>query len=531
MKPGSNSRSHIVIIGAGITGLAAAYRLQQAAQTQAQPVRYTLIESTERIGGKLKTEMIDGYGSRPFVIEGGPDCFITQKPWALSLARELGLEDRLLGTNDDQRKVYVLNKGRPTPLPDGVLLIVPTKFMPFALSPLISPLGKLRMGMDLFISPKRDDEDETLADFITRRLGNEALDKIAEPLMSGIYNAEADRQSVMATFPRFRAIERKHGSLIKGMLASRRARSGSSSAETSSSHNGKSTSIFMSLRDGTQELAAELHKRLTGDVQLGTTVTSIAATDGGYRLEIESDDAASTVDADGVLITTPAYVSAALVRDVVPQAADLLEQIRYVSTGTVSLAYRDEDLRDTISGFGLVIPHSERRPINAVTFSSTKFDHRAPSGYSLLRVFFGGSRSPQTMELEDDALMRVVRSELSQILGIDGEPLFHRIYRWHRANPQYDIGHIDRVEEIERQLPERLFVAGSPFRGVGIPDCVHQAEIAVDKLIASLQRDHAGAESVPETETYASRSSTQDAVEGATHTETIVQENHTGETG
>ncbi len=470
--------------------MAAAYYVQKAAESKSLPLRYTLLESSPRVGGKLLTDAVDGYGEAPFIIEGGPDCFLTQKPWAMELAQEIGMADQLLGTNDAQRKVYVLNKGRPTPLPDGVLLIVPTKFMPFAMSPLISPLGKLRMGMDLFISPKRDDEDETLAEFITRRLGNEALDKIAEPLMSGIYNAEADRQSVMATFPRFRAIEQKHGSLIKGMLASRKARTNAPAPPS----NGKPTSIFVTFRDGTYQLASELHERLTGAIEMNARVTSISEEGARYRLAVQTPDAEQSLDADAVILTTPAYVSANLLQTVAPDAATVLEQIRYVSTGTVSLAYRNEDLQNVIDGFGLVIPQSEGRPINAITFSSTKFDHRAPADHRLLRVFFGGSRSPGTMELDDDELLTVVRAQLHELLGIDVKPLFHRIYRWQRANPQYDVGHLGRIEAIERALPEHVLVTGSAYRGVGIPDCVHQAQETVNRLLDSMSVENEDAE-------------------------------------
>ena len=219
----TNEKKHIAIIGGGITGLSTAWYLQNRAQENGIRLHSTVLEQSDRLGGKIITETIDEPGIGSFIIEGGPDSFLTQKPWALQLARDLDLDTHLLGTNDQQRKIYVLNKGKPTPLPDGVLLIVPTKIMPFAMSPLLSPLGKLRMGLDLFIPPKNDGEDETLAEFITRRLGKEALDKIAEPLMSGIYNAEAERQSLLSTFPRFRALEEKHGSLIRGMLASRKA--------------------------------------------------------------------------------------------------------------------------------------------------------------------------------------------------------------------------------------------------------------------------------------------------------------------
>ena len=465
----TDSTSSVVVIGGGISGLSAAWTLQQLG------VPYTLLEQSDRWGGKLLTEQVDGYGDSPFVVEGGPDSFIAQKPWATELAEELGLADRLMGTNDGQRQVYVLNRGKPTPLPDGVLMIVPTKFKPFVLSPLISPLGKLRMGMDLFIPPRRDDGDETLADFIRRRLGNEALDKIAEPLMSGIYNAEADRQSLLATFPRFRDLEQRYGSLTKGMIASRNARrNGTSSAPTAS--NGRPKSAFITLQGGVSELVDALAAQLTGDLRLNTAVTGLAAAaDGGYTITLAGGD---RIDAGAVILAAPAFVTADLVRPLAGEAADLLAGIRYVSTGTISFAYAADAVDIPLRGFGLVIPTSERRPINAITVSSTKFDRRAPDGAVLLRAFFGGSRSPQSMELDDEQLLATVRGELSQLLGLDAEPLFHRIFRWHRSNPQYDVGHLERVAAIEATLPRGILVTGSAYRGVGIPDCVKQGREA-----------------------------------------------------
>ncbi len=468
---------HVAIVGGGIAGLSAAYSLeQQQASLENVDLTYTLLERSGRWGGKIKTESVD-VDDASFIVEGGPDSFITQKPWALQLARELGMEDRFLPTNDEQRKVFVLNNGEPTPLPDGVLLIVPTKFLPFALSPLISPLGKLRMGMDLFIPPKKDDEDETLADFITRRLGEEALDKIAEPLMSGIYNAEAEKQSLMATFPRFRRIEAEHGSLIKGMLAARRARA---SRPQPSSNGRQAPSMFISFKDGMEELVEELRSRLSGDCRLETTVEGLTGEEETYILALSDGD---TLTADAVILAVPAHVAAQLVGDVAPDAARGLRRIRYVSTGTISLAYRAEEINQPLDGFGLVIPRSERRPINALTITSTKFDRRAPDGYVLLRAFFGGSRTPHMMKVGDEELVTVVRSELKALLGIDARPIFHRIYRWPRANPQYDVGHLERVEAIEAALPEHVYVTGSPYRGVGIPDCVHQAQQTVDELV------------------------------------------------
>jgi oxygen-dependent protoporphyrinogen oxidase len=480
--PQPEPERHVVVVGGGISGLSAAWYLQQQAQHDGLQVRFTVLEASERWGGKVLTERVDGVADSPFVVEAGPDSFLTQKPWALQLAQELGLAERLLGTNDRMRKVFVLHRGKPVVLPDGVLLIVPTKLVPFALSPLISPLGKLRMAMDLFIPAKRDDADETLAEFVRRRLGNEALDKIAEPLMSGIYNAEADRQSILATFPRFRQLERAHGSLIRGMLASRRQQKPTSS-ETAKS---PKMSMFMSLRGGTYELIETLVDRLEGDLRLGTQVVALEQTsDRCYRVTTSNG---AVLDCDAVLLTTPAYVAADLLRTLAPLAAEKLASVRYVSTGTISMAFRATDIARPLHGFGLVVPTSEHRPINAITISSSKFDHRAPKDYVLLRVFFGGSRSPETMTYDDGKLLEVVREQLREALGIETAPLVHRIYRWHRANPQYDVNHLDLVTEIEAAMPPGVHVTGSAFRGVGLPDCVHQAQQTVTDLLQGLRQ-------------------------------------------
>lgn len=471
----------IVIVGGGISGLSAAWHLQKQAERAGLNVAYSLLEASDRWGGKVLSEEVDGIGGAPFVVEAGPDSFMTQKPWALQLARELGLSQRLLGTNDKERSVYVIHHGKPVVLPDGVLLIVPTRFMPFALSPLISPLGKLRMGLDLLIPKRRDPGDETLADFVRRRLGREALDKIAEPLMSGIYNAEAERQSILATFPRFRQMEQDHGGLIRGMLAARRK------PAVAATHNAQpaKVSMFMSLQGGTQELVDALVKHLPGDLRLNARVTSLEqGADGSWSVITAGGE---VLRADQVLLAIPAYAAAELVRPFSPAAAERLASIRYVSTGTVSLAYRTEDLRRALHGHGVVVPASEKLPINAITISSTKFAHRAPDGHVLIRVFFGGSRSPQSMTYGDEELLAVVRRELRSLLGIEATPIFHRIYRWHRANPQYDVNHLELVGEIEAALPADVHVTGSCFRGVGIPDCVYQAQQTVAQMVNEMQ--------------------------------------------
>ena len=336
------------------------------------------------------------------------------------------------------------------------------------------------MGMDLFIPPKLDDEDETLAGFVRRRLGDEALDKIAEPLLSGIYNAEAGRQSVLATFPRFHDIEKKHGSLIKGMLASRRSVPKPASPAAT-------PSLFMSMRDGMYELVDALQLALRGSVLCGTqTIGLQPAGDGRYQIEVDGPAGLRLLVANGVILATPSFVAADLLASLAPQAAARLSRIRYVSTGTVSLAFHKSDLKRKLDGFGLVVPRSERRPINAITWTSTKFDHRAPEGYALIRVFFGGSRSPETLERTDDEILSIVRRELDLMLGIRAEPVFHRLYRWPRGNAQYDAGHLDLVRAIEQALPPNVLVTGRPYRGVGLPDCIRQSQDAAAKMVELL---------------------------------------------
>jgi protoporphyrinogen/coproporphyrinogen III oxidase len=469
--------SRVVIIGGGITGLSAAYYLQEEAKVAGLPLEYTILEAADRWGGKVQTEHID-HDEGAFVIESGPDSFITQKPWGWQLARELGLDSHVQPTNDKRRQIFVLTKGRPVPLPDGVMLIVPTRLKPFALSPLISPLGKLRMGLDLFIRPRLDNEDETLADFIRRRLGSEALDKIAEPLLSGIYNAQAESQSIMATFPRFRDIESKHGSLIRGMLAARA--NGRPNGAGSVPDAPKPPSAFVSFRSGMSELIDRLLIELTGDCRLNTAVVALEQTGDGYIIHLENCE---QLTAGHVILTVPAYESARLLEKTAPVAAVELRDIRYVSTGTVSLAYRRSEIGHPLNGFGIVIPRSEQRDINAITWTSTKFDNRAPANHALLRVFFGGSRTPHMMEIDDSTLLATVRRELEAIMGINATPVFHRIYRWRDATPQYDVGHLDRVNAIELNLPPRLYVTGSPYRGIGLPDCIHQAQQTAGKII------------------------------------------------
>lgn len=485
--PPAPGAPHVAVIGGGISGLATAWYLRTLAAAAGRPLRCTLFEASDRCGGKVLTEIVE-HEEGTFVVEAGPDSFLNgQKPWAAKLATELGLAGRLIGTNDAARKVFVLNRGKPVPLPDGVFLLVPTRFWPFVSSPLISPWGKLRMGMDLVLPARRDDGDETMADFVRRRLGGEALDKIAEPLLAGIYSAEAERQSIMATFPRFRELERRHGSLTRGMLAGRRrpaAASESAATGAESAGHRVPKTIFLSFRSGTAELTDALAARLAHDVRLSARVVALKPSGSTYQLTL--DGAGDGVcEADAVVAAVPAPVSAGLLGELVPGVAAELGSIRYVDTGVISLAYRAADV-DVRHGFGVLVPRSERRPINAVTFSSTKFDGRASAGNVLLRVFFGGSRSPRSMDLGDDELLRMVRAQLRELLGVVEAPLFHRIHRWLQANPQYDVGHLMLVERVRAGLPAGVYVTGSPYLGVGLPDCVRQAQLTAQRVLDGL---------------------------------------------
>lgn len=459
---------HAVVIGGGISGLSAAWFLQQ------RGVPYTLLEQSERWGGKIRTDRFASGQPEPFVVEAGPDSFIAQKPWAAQLARALGIGSELIGTNDDRRKIYVLNRGRLTPLPDGLMLIVPTRFMPFVRSPLISLPGKLRLALEPLLPAKPGNDDESLALFVQRRLGAEILDKLAEPLMSGIYNTDPHDQSLLATFPRFRKLEQDYGSLTRGMLAARRA-------GNHAPNGSQPTSMFLSFKGGMQTLVDRLVDQLTGDLRLNAGVQRIEQAD---RFQLTLTDG-TTLAADLVILATAAPATAALIRPFAPAAAGLLDAIRYVTTGTLSLAYRAADVSLPAS-FGVVIPRSAKRPINAVTISSIKFDHRAPADHALLRVFFGGTRSPQTLQLDADALLATVREQLRSIYGISAPPVATWAYRWREATPQYAVGHLDRVDEIEQALPPGLFVTGSAFRGVGVPDCVHQAEQTVTQALTQV---------------------------------------------
>lgn len=464
---------HVTIIGGGITGLATAFYLQKKSREAGKPVDYTLIERNPRFGGKIVTETAD-----EFVIEGGPDSFITMKPWGMQLCRDLGLEADIIPTNDDQRNVFVLKKGKLVSFPGGYRLTVPTEFIPFALSPLISPLGKLRMGMDLLIPPRKETGDESLGSFIRRRLGAEALDRIAEPIMAGIYSARGDILSMESTFPQFLEMEHKHGSLIKAMRQAKKQ---------TPPRNGPAPAMFTSLRGGMDELVEALVHQLKGELCSAHQVTGLQQRSPGFEVRLDPANP-QPVMTDAVVLTTPAYITAPLIESLAPELAALLRQIRYVSTANISLGYRWSEVKDqhSFDGFGFVIPKSENRQITACTWSSTKFDHRAPGDDILVRAFVGGEGKEHLVNLADEELIRLVRDELASIMGVSAQPTVAKVFRWPKASPQYEVGHLERVTQMEAlagKIPG-LYLSGSAFRGVGIPDCIKSALTTVDQLIA-----------------------------------------------
>jgi len=482
--------TRVVIVGGGIAGLAAAYRLNRAAPG----IAVTLIESGSRLGGKIVTERMGG-----FVVEGGPDSFLSYKPRGIGLCRELGLADRLQGTNEQAHRSFVMRGGNLYELPEGLTGLIPSRFGPMLRTGLISPLGKLRMGLDYFLPPRSQDGDEALATFVTRRLGREVYERLVEPLLGGIYAGDGEQLSLMATFPQLRRAELEHGGLIKGVLAAMRSPTqrhpdfGQTVDSSGSNSSPTKGSAFVTLRAGLGEMVETLEARSGGvEVWLGTRVVRVCKgsketpPDGGYTLTLESGE---RLHAAALLLATPAYVTADLVADLDPGMADTLRNIPYSSTATVSVAYPLADIPRRLGGYGYIVPRAEGRAVLACTWTSSKFPHRAPEGFALIRAFIGRTGQEGVLDWTGENLLGLVRSELRDILGISAPPIFHRIFRWPRSMPQYTLGHLDRLAVIEERLAAHsgLFVAGSAYRGIGIPDCIQSGEVAAERILSLLR--------------------------------------------
>jgi oxygen-dependent protoporphyrinogen oxidase len=458
----------IAIVGGGISGLAAAFALEER-RAAGESLEYTIYESSPRFGGVLATELVEGC-----LVEAGPDSFLTEKPWAADLCRRLGMEDELIGSSDRDRKTYILVKGKLTPLPDGLMFMVPTKLTPSLLSTLFSPATKFRMVREWRFAPRQPNGDETVAALVERHYGAEMVERLADPLLSGVYGGDAAQLSVAAVLPRFVEMESKYGSLGRGMLAARKNMKTAQSAQP----------IFTSLKGGMQQLADALVARLVPEsLRANTSVEAVQKQDRGWV--VSAGYASDHFDA--VIVATSAKAAVPLFEITCTDLASELKGIPYSSSLTVALGF-DKDVRAALpAGFGFLVPRSEGKRVLAATFVHNKFPHRAPQDRALIRCFLGGTRDEPVLQLSDEEILGIVREELRQILGVSAEPLFTRIYRWRGAMAQYVVGHLERLQRIESRLKQwpGLALAGNAYRGIGVPDCVRSGEIAAQQVLAA----------------------------------------------
>jgi oxygen-dependent protoporphyrinogen oxidase len=457
------SRS-VAIVGGGISGLSTAYYLAQAG------IASTLLEARPRLGGVIQSEHVEGC-----VIEGGPDSFLSAKPAAMDLIGELGMAGDVIGSNDRLRVTYIWKGGRLVPMPDGLQLMVPTKLIPVLTTRLLSWPTKFRMGMDLFRPPGSHPEDQSVTDFVTAHYGAEAVDYLAEPLLSGIFGGSPSALSVLSVLPRFVELEAKYGSLTKGVLAERKAHC----------EQANGLPLFRTLKGGLAELVAALTARLEGHATvLHQRALAVERTAGGFRVQLTD----GSLECTGLVLACEAYNAAPLAQSLDSRLAGLLAAIPYSSSMTVALAFPDRAFPRPLRGFGFLVPKRERRCLLACTWVGTKFPNRVPSGTTVLRCFLGGMDDDAILSESDDAVTAAVLSELHQIVGFSAEPLFRRIFRWPRSMAQYIVGHAQRLAEIEARAAAipGLELAGNAYQGVGIPDCIRMGKQAAASLAQAL---------------------------------------------
>jgi protoporphyrinogen/coproporphyrinogen III oxidase len=480
----SHAPRRVAIIGGGISGLAAAHRLIELDPA----AQITLFEASGRVGGVLQTNRRDGW-----LIERSADMFTTREPWALDLCRRIGIENELIETDTRYRRAFVVHRGRLIPVPDGFTLMSPAKVWPILKTPLLSPLGKLRMGLECLIPPRRDTSDESLESFVVRRFGREAFDRLIQPLIGGIYTADPAKLSMAATLPQFLEMEKAHGSLIRAMQSQRSEVTGQRSDGTSS---GARYGMFLAPRGGMQRLVEAIAARLpAGCIRLNSSVEMIercrerppwrseeAANDVAWRIQLPGESAPEYFD--DLIVASPGAVSSRLLKSVDEDLASLIGQIPHAGCSVAVLGVRRDQIRHPLDGFGFVVPRIESRRIIAGSLASIKFPGRAPEGKVLLRVFVGGALQPELGQLPDAEIQQLVREELADLIGFSGEPEFSDIVRWQCMMPQYHIGHLDRVAKIEQRAAAipHFALAGNAYRGVGIPFCIHSGEQAAERL-------------------------------------------------
>lgn len=476
----------MAILGGGITGLSAAYTLALARQG-AFAVEEHLFEGGQRLGGSILTERIDG-----FVVEGGPDSFLSEKPEAAALCRELGLGDSLIGSNDAERRTYILHHDRLVPLPDGLMLLVPTRIWPMLTTPLLPLASKLAVVGELLTSPPRDSDpraDEPVASFVRRHFGDAMVANIADPLLAGVFGGDSDRLSVRSVLPRFLEMERKYGSLTRAALdlrRQRRARATSSAAP----------SLFVTLQEGLGRMVEAITTHLErARLHLGERVSSIecgasaAPGTGPYSLHCEPG---GVFQADAVILALPLYECARLLSPFDATLGEAFAAVPYSSGMTVSLGYDAPLSRQLPPGFGFLVPRAAQRRLIACTFVHQKFRHRAPEGCALIRCFLGGVRDPEILNLSDAEITNLVRTELESILKLPGlkvtEPRFVRICRWPASMPQYTLGHEERVTTIRARLAKLsgVFFAGNAIAGIGLSDCIRTGRAAAEAALEFL---------------------------------------------
>jgi protoporphyrinogen/coproporphyrinogen III oxidase len=481
------------IIGGGIAGLAAAYELEKARAAGAA-VEYTLFEAGSKLGGVLASETVNGA-----VLERGPDSFLTEKPAATELCRELGLAADLVPSNDAARKTWIVVKNRLVALPDGLMFLVPTKLIPTAMTRLFSLGTKIRMGLELLHPPRPSgEEDESVAVLVERHFGKEAVDRLADPLLSGIYGGDAAQLSARTVLPRLVEMESEFGSLTRGMLAAHRrmrAKAKESAIKNGASNgNGRGNSqaaprsIFTTLRGGLQQLVDAIEAKLNPAwVRLKTPVAGLARTDEGWS--VKAGGAEEIYDA--VILCAPAWAAGVLLAPVDATLGEDLAAIPYSSSITVNLLYDEAALGELPEGFGFLVPASEGRAMLACTFVHRKFLGRTPAGKAVLRAFLGGMKNEALLAEPDEVLVATVRRELNEILGITGEPEHTQVSRWRRAMAQYAVGHQKRAKRVAERVAALpgLKLAGNAYDGIGIPDCIRLGRAAAKELLASQQVD------------------------------------------
>ncbi len=478
----------VVVIGGGITGLSTAYYLEKSAREQGIDLRICLCEADDKLGGKVQTIHRDG-----FVIEAGPDSFLARKVAAVNLCRELGIDDELVGTNPNARKTYILYQDKLHRIPQGLNIGVPTQFMPFATTSLLSFGGKLRAGLDL-IKPKSEHQgDQSLGAFLERRLGSEVVDRLAEPLLAGIYAGDLRKLSMRATFPQYEQLEQKHGSLIRGMVAQAKQAKAQATAPAKQEQGEASrklpNSVFLTFRTGLRRLIESIEASFQQtEVRKQTAVEKIEARDGGgYHVRLQNGD---DLEADAVVLTTPTFEAAKLLPDSFAPKAQLT-QIPYVSVATVVFAFEQGVIDFPLDASGFVVPKKEGRTITAATWTSAKWLHTAQDGRVLMRFYVGRGGDEAIVDQPDEEIIRRVQKDLQETMGVTAEPMFSLVSRWRRSMPQYTVGHLDRVQSFVQQAKADLpgiHFAGAGFTGLGIPDCIGQGIQTAAEVMKDLTR-------------------------------------------